>query len=327
MHRLSAHEQQIATTAEQTIRDAMDHSDRSKWAAQHKIGVSDVGHCREYVRRTLLQNEGRPDPNPMMAFVGTAVGNLYEQAYVKVNPAAMIQSAVAVDLDVPTSGATYRLSLPGHPDIILPADGDNPGEVQDLKTKDGLGLVRYAGPDTQQRFQLTLYGKAAIDMGLVREDVTLSLVYFDRSGREGPRPEVYSWTYDPADLEEAIEWLGDVFYAVENEEQTSCDKPRSWCEMWCKFAPDCRGFESTDVRGLIEDEQTVKAIELFLDARTREGQAKREKESAKAALEGISGNTEDVTVRWVKVGPTEVPSFTRRGYETLSVTKRKKGKP
>lgn len=323
MERLTAHEQAVASAVEQTIREAMSGSERSKWAAQHKIGVSDVGHCREYVRRTLLQSEGEDDPNPMMAFVGTGVGALYEQAYAAAHPEALIQESVVVELEV----RDYLLRLPGHPDIIIRADDNSPGEVQDLKTKDGLGVIRYGGPDLQQRFQLTLYGKAAIDMGLVREDVTLSLIYLDRSGREGPRPEVYSWTYDPADLEEAIEWLGDVFYAIENEEEASRDKERTWCEMWCKFAPECRGFSDTDVRGLIEDEEMVKAINLYAEARTRESQAKRDKDAAKAALAGVSGNTEEFSVRWTKVGPAEVPSFTRKGYETLQVTKRKQGKP
>lgn len=313
IERLESHEGLVMVQVEEMISDAMTNSERSRWAADHHIGVSDVGHCREYARRTLIQEE--PSANPggavMSAFVGTAIGDLAERYVRERWPEALIQPEVTVQMDV----GPYRLRLPGHPDVILP------GQVWDFKTKDGLAVVERT---QQQEMQLALYGKAAIDSGLVeREGLTLSLIYLDRSGAFGPRPVVHSWLYDESQVAEAEEWLLDVFTAIEAGEEASRDKPRTWCEMWCKFAPACRSADS-DVTGLIEDEEIVLAMKVYSDAQKAESRARRDKDSAKAVLRGISGHSADHTVRWVQVPESEVPGYTRRSYEKIELKERKR---
>lgn len=467
MDRLTEHETLVAAQIEDLITNAMTNSERSRWAAEHHIGVSDIGHCREYVRRVLTQEEPSQEANGaiMAAFVGTALGDLTERELVKMYPDAIVQRKVNVSLEV----GEYQLNLPGHPDVI------RPGEVLDFKSKNGLAVVERT---LQQEFQLVLYGKAAIDAGLVeREGLKLTLAYLDRSGAFGPRPVVHSWLYDEAQVEEAQQWLADVFYAIENEEEASRDKPRSWCEMWCfageteiitanglrrledlvdqevqvlsparqegglsgvgqwttatvreygvqplrkitlgrgrtrktvyatgghrwfvtgtdepvttddlvigsqlrtvrhaaakqpvqqfhwkvvsveetdrvemvycaevpdvecfaladfilthncKFAPACRGGDS-DVTGLIEDEEIALAAKVYGEAVRAESKARRDKASAKAVLQGVSGHTSDYSIRWTSVPPSETPCedpvHYRKGYEKIEVKERKR---
>lgn len=323
MERLTEHEGLVAAQTRDLIRNAMLNSERSRWAAEHKIGVSDVGHCREYVRRVLIQEEAQENDSAVMpAFVGTALGDLLERHTKEAIPEALIQQEVTVHMRV----GDYQLNLPGHPDIILPRGYGN--EVRDAKSKDGLAVVAKAGPTDQQRFQLALYGRACIDADLVdAEGLVLSLVYLDRSGADGPRPEVFSWLWTEAEVTEAEEWLRDVFVAIESGEEASRDKPRTWCEQWCKFAPTCRSQDS-DVTGLIEDEELALAAKVYATAAKAESKAKRDKDSAKAVLLGVSGHTADYSIRTVTVPESvticEEDTHTRRGYSKIEVKERKR---
>src|SRR5690606_284410 len=137
----------------EAINLSMSQSERSIYAQENKIGVSDIGTCREYVRRTIV---GEPwsdqQENFAAAFTGTAVGALAEIAAAKHIPGAVTQYPVIVDLTV----RGFSLSLPGHVDVFISnalADLEafgQPDEVWDFKTKDGLGVVKRTGPDLQQ---------------------------------------------------------------------------------------------------------------------------------------------------------------------------------
>lgn len=320
MDRVTDHENLVAAQVESMIVNAMTNSERSRWAADHKIGVSDIGHCREYVRRVLVQegNPGKESNAVMAAFVGTALGDLAERCLKEAYPEALIQAEVTVTLDV----GAYRLNLPGHPDVI------RPGEVMDFKSKDGLSLIARTGPTLQQSFQVVLYAKGAIDAGLVeREGLMVTLVYLDRSGADGARPEVFSWAYDEDQVEAAQQWLGDVFYAIENNEEASRDKERSWCYQWCPFAIECRGGD-TDVTGLIEDEGLILAMKSYDEGRAQVRDGKKLMDAAKAELVGVSGNTEKYSARWVRIGEsvkecTET-EHRRAGYDRFDLTERKR---
>lgn len=292
------------------IDEAMDTSARSLYAQDKKIGVSDIGGCHEYVRR-LIANEDFSDPraNFMAAFMGTAFGDHLEQAYLKRHPSALTQIDVTVNLDL--NG--FRLAIPGHPDIVDPARN----LVIDGKTKNGLSVVRKTGGERKHKYQLTFYAKALIDMGTLSEDCTLALAYYDRSGVE-QKPYIDEWTYDPAILDEALEWLNDVIYALTMGEEASKDMPRDWCYSFCPFATACRGGD-TDVEGLIEDEVLVTAIDLYKEAHQRELQAKRDKDVAKAELVGAAGRTKDWTLRWVHINESEIKAGTRRAYDKIDI--------
>lgn len=335
----------VSERVRKAIDASMSQSERSIYAQENKIGVSDIGTCREYVRRTII---GEPwsdkQENFAAAFTGTAVGALAEIAAAKHIPGAQTQFPVIVELTV----RGFSLSLPGHVDVFISradieTDCDETcaphlqqfcssaceeaahDEVWDFKTKDGLGVVKRTGPDLQQLFQVTLYARALIDMGAVRQEgLLLSLVFIDRSGAE-PQPYTFTWAYDETVLQQAIDWIDDVIYAVENNEEASKDMPRNWCEACCPRVTACRGGD-TDVSGLIDDPIVRKAVEVLLEAKELKKAATKDEASAKSVLEGLNGSTGEHIIRWTTVPESDIPATTRREYKRLNVTPIKKGK-
>lgn len=292
------------------IDEAMDTSARSLYAQGKKVGVSDIGGCREYVRR-LIADEEFTDPrkNFMAAFMGTAFGRELEDAYKRRHPDALIQQAVEVPLDL----QGFKFTIPGHLDIVHPKINT----IIDNKTKNGLAVVRKSGGDMQHKFQVTLYGYACVKAGLLKPEPTLALAYYDRSGVE-QAPHIVMWEWDQSIFDAAIEWLNDVVYALTQGEEASKDKPRDWCYSFCPFATACRGGD-TDVEGLIEDETIVTAIDLYKDALARETAAKRDKDTAKKELVGIGGRTKDWVLRWVHINESEIKAGTRRAYDKIDI--------
>lgn len=292
------------------IDEAMDGSARSLYAQGKKVGVSDIGGCREYVRRLISDMEfSDPRKNFMAAFMGTAFGDHFEKAYLTRHPNAIVQADVVVPIEL--DGFEFR--LPGHPDIIDP----DLNTLIDGKTKDGLAVVRKTGGDMQHKMQVTLYGYACVKAGLLKPNPTLALAYYDRAGVE-QKPFIVEWEWDQSILDAAIEWLNDVVYALMQGEEAPKDKPRDWCWSYCPFASACRGGD-TDVEGLIEDEEIVTATELYKDALARERQAKKDKDTAKGVLLGISGRTKNWVVRWIHINESEIKAGTRRAYDKIDI--------
>lgn len=308
-------EARAAAAFEGVLRESIDRSmrdsPRSTYAAENKIGVSDIGGCREFVRRTIIDEAFTDEQeNYAAAFIGTAVGTLAEQA-VKDALGDQVQTQVPVTVALNILG--YQLNLPGHPDLV------SSNACVDFKTVDKLGVTRRMGPTTKQWFQVMLYIRALIAMGRLPQDAWAIVAFIDRSGSE-PQPLVFAKQYDPAIVAEAEEWLADVIYAVQHGEEASRDQPRSWCEACCPRVSACRGFD-TDVEGLITDPIVLEAIEVYRDAGAAIKQLEKDRESAKSVLSHVAGNTGEVVLRWIEVGESEVPAHTRAGYRRLSLSK------
>ena len=297
----------LAGQVEGAIDTYANRSQRSRQSEAHILGVSDIGSCREYVRR-MIANDPFTDGNnayALASFIGTAVGDYTETALIATmeNPAdADRQLTVRIALD-------NGVVLVGHPDLVTS------NMVVDVKTVPGLSVVRRTGPSTQQRFQVTLYAAALINAGRLPEDAWCAVVWIDRSGVE-TRPHVVMWRYDEADLAEATDWVDDVLYALTHNELAGRDKPREWCAACCPFFSACR--TDTDVQGLIVSPEHREAVEAYLDANARARAAEVDRKGAQAALLGVSGSTGTHTVRWVDVPPSDV-AYTKAGYSRLDV--------
>ncbi len=277
----------IKALVDDTIRIAMTQSARSRQAADHMLGVSDVGGCREYVRRMITQEPWTDEQVSVLpAFVGTWIGSGVET---EVGKRDGVQVQVPVTVTLPNSGLTLR----GTADIVEPTG------VIDTKSVDGLGTVRNAGPSDQHWFQVTLYYAGLLQAGVLPEGGTVSLVYLDRSGRE-EGVVVFTEQYSPARLTAAEDWLEDVLYAVRHSEEASKDKPRSWCWACCPYATACRSGD-TDVEGLIEDPIIQNAIDVLLEAKALKAAAEKDIKSAQSVLANVEGSTGTHTVRWVQV--------------------------
>lgn len=305
----------MASLLRRAIDASMNESDRSKWAESNHLGVSDIGTCHEYVRRMIL---GLPwvdeQDNFAAAFVGTAVGELAERAMAAISDEVEVQRKVVVHLKV----RGYELDLPGTADIIL-----DKRALLDVKTKDGLGVVRRTGPTQQQVFQVVLYAAALIQEGVLDEDPMVGLAFIDRSGRE-PDPYVFGFRYTDALLQEAIDWIDDVIYAIENGETAKKDPPRAWCFACCPYASDCRGGD-TDVEGLLMDPEVVEAARMYRESLDIIKAAEKDKRSAVSVLENVTGSTGEYTVRWINVGESH-RDYTVRAHQRIDVKPVRKGK-
>lgn len=307
----------MATKVRQAIDASMNESDRSKWAESNHLGVSDIGTCHEYVRRMIL---GMPwvdeQENFAAAFVGTAVGDHVERSMREAfGDEVEIQRKVVVHLRV----RGYELDLPGTADIILSEDG-----LLDVKTKDGLGVVRRSGLTQQQVFQIVLYAAALIQEGrLDPENLRVGCAFVDRSGRE-PDPFVLGFEYTESLLQEAIDWIGDVIYAIDNDETASKDPARPWCFACCPYASDCRGGD-TDVEGLLTSPVIKDAVAVYTESNALIRQAEKDKKSALSVLDGITGSTGEHTVRWIEIGASDV-AFTRSAHRRIDIRPVRRGK-
>ena len=313
---MEAMAQALADQVEFAIVDWGNNSQRSLQSRNHVLGVSDIGGCREYVRRMIMQEPFSDEKNDyaLASFVGHAVGEFAEKAVIRI-----VEDSEQVDRQLQVSIALPNdVVLHGHPDLVLAR------MCVDFKTVDGLAVARQGARD-QHRWQVTLYTAALIRSGRLPENALCALVYLDRSGKE-VRPYVEMWKYDPSLLDPIVEWVDDVLYAVGHDEEASKDKPREFCWAACPYVSDCRGRD-TDVTGLITDEDQRLAVKAYKDATGRYKEATRDRETAANALRGVNGSTGEDVVRWVNVPEQTIETFNRRGYERLSITKAPSRRP
>jgi PD-(D/E)XK nuclease superfamily len=300
-----------ATLLAKQIYDAVqvrsNDSERSMQSKDYRLGVSDLGTCREQTRRIVMQEEPDNDRDVLEAAWGTALGDYVEDAVCALYPEARRQVAVSVELP---SG--HR--IPGHVDLVFPH------MIIDIKTTAALEIVRRKGADQQQRFQRHLYCLGAHQKGLLGvpvESARVANVWVDRSATTKEfhvEQERFSWDV----VREADEWLADVLYAVRNAEEASRDKPRDWCYKACPFAFSCRGGD-TDVAGLIEDDEHLVAVDLWNEGKELEDAGKRMRAQAKRSLLGVAGSTGTHLVRWVHTDGYVVAEHYREGSERLDV--------
>lgn len=317
---MNEQEQAIADAVYAAMMEANTTTERAEQDREFKIGASSLGHCSELTRRMLAGIEPEGEQDWMAAILGTAMGDWIEHnAIPRVWPDAILQAEVITPL---VSGErTYQ--VPGHPDVILPAEG----LVLDNKGTGTIEIVRRNGPKQQQQFQRHIYAKGAWLAGMFPdhklEDIRVGNIWHDRTAKEkGLHVQIEPYSEDV--ISEATEWLDEVVYAYLQGEEARKEPHYGFCEGYCPHFNDCRLGE-TDVEGLIVEEDAKVAVSLVLEARELEARAKRLKNQAQIALNGIQGSTGDYTVRWVHVNGSNV-SFTRDPYMKLDIRPVKKPK-
>lgn len=294
-------------------------SERSEQARGFRVGVSDLGFCSERTRRMLDQQEPE-DTDYLLAWIGTALGDHAEQAYLAAHPECIRQAEVSVTL----TGDQHEYVLTGHPDILDPVNH----RVIDVKTDYGLTTIERTGPTDQQKYQRNLYALGAWKQGLLGEcaleDVQVGNVWIDRSGIE-KRLHVQMDYFDPMLVDEAARWLDDVVYAFKQGEEARKEPPREMCAVVCGFFTVCRAYD-TDVQGLITDQTILSSVEMYQEGLSLEKQGKKLKDEAKQHLTGITGSTGEHLIRWTHINETLVEAQVRRGYDKISITQVKKPK-
>jgi hypothetical protein len=294
----------------------MDNSSRSVQASEGRLGPSDIGFCRQKAALMVRGVEQTDAPPKWAAAVGTAIHTYVEAAIKEMFPDWLVGSLdeVRVTATLP-SGA----EISGHPDIVIP----DRNTVLDIKTVDGFQWVKREGTSQQHKYQRHLYAMGCLAAGLFDKDkpVYVGNVYFDRSGKQ-PQPIVIVEELDPMLTDEIDSWVGDVIYAVKNNEDASRDIPAPICERICSHFTACRGSLETYEGGeLIMDNELLTAVDMYTEARNMEKTAKQMKDEASARLVGVNGSTGQWQVRWVEVQPSKVESFEKNGYSRLDIRK------
>jgi hypothetical protein len=309
---------QLADMLAEDIREYGLNTGRSLQSAEGRLGPSDIGFCREKARLMTVGVAPTDNVPIWSAQVGTAVHGYLEGVIKDRHPDWLVEQQITATLD---NGA----EVTGTADIIAP----DLNAVLDWKTVNGTSSVKKYGPSQNHRFQRHLYALGAVQAGLLdgSKPVWMGNVYLDRSGSD-PQPVVDLSEFDPTLTPEIVAWVDDVVYAVQHQQQAQRDVAPSVCERICDRFTACRGGMLPVSEGgeWIEDEDAVKAIGLFIEAKQMEKEARKMRAEAQAHLVGVNGRTKDFQVRWVSVGPSDVPGFTRAGYERLDVIPVKEGK-
>jgi hypothetical protein len=301
------------------IQNASNSTDRSKQQQDFMLGVSNLGHCKQYAALMMKQTPFSDVRDKTAAFFGTVAGAAIEAQLKIDHPGWLFQQDLFFPL--PSGGGTDA-----HPDIIIPyaAQDIEAGYYQgilDGKSKAELETIKKTGPSQQQIYQVHAYAKAAIEAGLLdpSHPIIVGDVYFDRSGKDViPHAVMHLYTEDVITFID--EWVNDVKYAVMHNEDASRDMPREWCWSYCEYATVCRGND-TDVEGLLEDPDILAAVDMWAEVKELKAEAKKKEAAFKRTLDGVTGSTGTYNIRWTEVGPVEMKASTRSGYKKLSITK------
>lgn len=304
---------ELADLFEQAIQHAAGNTARSAQQQDFRLGMSDLGHCREYARRMIVQEPYTDVRDKSAAFIGSVLGEAVEHALISLHPDAgwVRQDEVVTTLPSGTQ-------IVGHPDLY------KRDLVVDLKSKDGFEVVKRMGSTQQQHFQKHGYALGLVQEGKVDPaGLVVANVYIDRSGKQ-PRPHVVAEPWDDQIGDKIDLWLEDVFYAVMHQEEAERDMPRDWCERWCEYFTGCRLYD-TDVTGLLTAPDVLAAVQTYEEGKRLEREGARLKAEAKPHLEGVAGSTGTHMVRWTQIEAATIAASTRAAYKRLDIRPITKG--
>ena len=332
---LEAYGQHAAKTFYSAIQNAANGTERSKQQQDMYIGISTLGHCRNYAALMMKQTPFSDERDKTAAFFGSVAGDAIEAQLRLDHPEWMIQQK----LTFPVQAELFDGGeVDGTTDILIPwdasvsveewqatqAEGYNGSPVYiqgiwDGKSKAELETIRKMGASRQQIYQIHAYAKAAIAAGYLNPDhpIVLGDVFFDRSGKDVVPYGIFH-LYREDVVDQINDWINDVIYAVMHGEDAERDMSRDWCASWCEYFTVCRGLD-TDVTGLIEDPEAIATIESYKEWSAVETEAKKRKEALKRTLADIEpGSTGKYMFRktWVNGFPV---AYENPGYWKMEI--------
>jgi len=209
------------------------------------------------------------------------------------------------------------VEVTGTPDQIDP----DANAVVDVKTVNEFDWVKNEGTSQSNRYQRHTYALACIQNGLLDPTRTIYVgnLYVMRGGSD----EVYldMEEFDPTLTDEIDSWIEDVIYAMKTGEEASKDLPAPRCQMLCEFYGACRGGlpDSHDPM-MITDEESKKALRMYVRGRDMEKEAKQLKAAASAHLVGVNGSDGEWQIRWTETAAVEVAGFVRKASTRIDVS-------
>jgi hypothetical protein len=277
------------------ILDALiDHENEKPRSKQVRLGPSEIGGCREYMRNVMvgtpMQDNGRVWP--VAAVVGTLLGTHIESVL-----AQRVGALTEVNV---TTTLPNGLKINGHADIVLVKEN----AVVDAKSKDGFATVRREGPSLENLVQVSTYAVGLVQAGVLKPGCTAHLIYVDRSGNEQTLVEVeMDWETILSHVDKAVERTNEVLEAQEHIDQGEVeyardlrDKTPSFCyseKVLCPFRDACwRGSDWVPPK-MIEDPDLLHIISEFIQARDAEKEAGERRMVHRENLRDVNGMTPD----------------------------------
>lgn len=260
-------------------------SPRSQQALRGEIGASDLGFCRERTRRVLTHAVPTDVPDKWSAILGN-----YIDAGVKAARQASERPGLMHDVRLQVtlpSGYTLWCSL----DEL---DTEEPA-YNDVKTKDGLALIRRTTAGDQPRYQRHVCYYAAHQNGLVPAEGIVRNIFLDRSGNDR-HPHVEQEPFDMNVVLEADAWLSDAVYAAQHAEEAMKDAPRPVCERFCEFFTACRLREDSAEQEYLTGHR-ARILAEMVAAKKRRDEAAAVYDEARLQLMGTTGRSDRHWIR------------------------------
>lgn len=279
---------------------------------QVRLGPSEIGGCREYMRNVMvgtpMQDNG--DVWPTAAVVGTLIGTHMESVLSD-------KMGALTEVNVTTT-LPNGLKVNGHADIVLVEDN----AVVDCKSKDQFATINREGPSLDNLVQVSTYALGLVQAGVLEVGCTAHLIYVDRSGNEQTLVEVeLAWETILEFVDKAVQRTADVIEAqnmidqgIMNTSTHLRDKTPTFCyspKVLCPFRDACWKGSEWHPSEVIEDEDVLRDIALFIAARDEQNSSTQARKEYRGRLEGVSGITPDGwSVTWSE-GKTPMLYVTR----------------
>ena len=235
---------------------------------------------------------------PTAAVVGTLLGEHIE-AVAGEYLGALTQLPVTTTLP-------NGLVVDGTADIVIPEQN----LLADVKTKVGLSEVRKDGPSLENLVQVSIYVLGLVQMGVLKEGASASLIYADRGGTEQVLYEVsIDWERIEYFIGVVVDRLADVLDAQEHIDKGEVeyaralrDKTPPFCyspRVMCPFRDLCWEGSEWVPDETIEDADIIEVVESFVAVRDAYNQAAAGRQELRERLRGVSGKTPSgYSVNW-----------------------------
>lgn len=305
---MSEIEESIRGAIRDAIRSDTHGSNRSRQSQRYQVGISEIGACRNYLRHMLAQTpRDKEDSLKWSAFVGTAIGDRLEMILADLQ-AHRVQKPVKLAL-----GDDEEDIIPGTCDVFT---GD---AAIDIKTRDGLALVRNTGPTFREKAQVCGYRQALIDSMEMDPSAPAVLVYLDRSGRD---EDFHVVVLTPFECDVIIDQVYERWEDVKIAHAAGIDAPRDEvpqiCEQICPFFSTCRPVAvGTDLL----DDGTAVFVHEYVKAREERNKAQDLMDEIKVALKGVNGKTDEYSLSWSETKGGWVEGFERKPTTRMSIRK------
>ena len=274
------------------IIDADNDRDRSK---QTEIGVSQLGGCKRQVWLQLQGTEATNETSRLAAWMGTAIHDAIERAF---------KRSIKNGTTHPDTLLEKRFeSANGLPPATIDFYDPVTKTITDWKTIKVSGIPYFG--KLQQRYQVHTYAYIFTQHGY--EVNFVQLFGIARDGTEKDLIDNWIEPYDESIALEALAWLAEV------KSLTEAPAPErdavTFCKDYCQFYGACSGITKGNPSGEpIVDDNATRAAKVYLEITAKEKELAKEKEAARAALEGFNGITFDgIEVKWSEVAGRSTP--------------------